>query len=275
MARGGAGLVITETPAMEWPLLEEGDRRFRIDDDKYLKQLGELSAEVHKYGVPIFTQLYHRGPWSGIYALAAQPVAASAVTYPSPFDVHDEKPPHVLTLGEIEALVERFASGTARLRQAGWDGIEINAGADHLFSTFLSRFWNRRDDRYGPQSMANRTRFLVEVVREIKKCCGEDFPVQVLINGIEVGVPDEKAQSLEEGREIARILQAAGVELRCTCARTGRGCTRAPTTRRTCSTRSLTSRCGIFPGNWTGAATALWRRCPSPRRSRRRSPCRS
>ena len=37
VARGGAGLVITETPAMEWPLLEEGDRHFRIDNDKYLK----------------------------------------------------------------------------------------------------------------------------------------------------------------------------------------------------------------------------------------------
>jgi 2,4-dienoyl-CoA reductase-like NADH-dependent reductase (Old Yellow Enzyme family) len=115
VARGGAGLVITETPAMEWPLLEEGDRRFRIDDDKYLKQLEELAAEVHKYGVPIFTQLYHRGPWSGIYTLAAQPVASSAVTYPSPFDVHDEKLPHALTIGEIDGLVERFASGTARL----------------------------------------------------------------------------------------------------------------------------------------------------------------
>jgi 2,4-dienoyl-CoA reductase (NADPH2) len=212
VARGGAGLVITETPAMEWPLLEEGDRRFRIDDDKYLKQLEELAAEVHTYGVPIFTQLYHRGPWSGIYALAAQPVASSAVTYPSPFDVHDVKPPHALTIGEIEGLVERFASGTARLQRAGWDGIEVNAGGDHLFHTFLSRFWNQRDDQYGPQSMESRTRFLVEVVKEIKKRCGADFPVQVLINGIEVGVPGDQALTMEESKEIARILQAAGAD---------------------------------------------------------------
>jgi len=66
VARGGVGLIITETPAMEWPLLEVGDRRFRVDDDKYLKNLEELSAEVHKYGCPIFTQLYHRGPWGGL-----------------------------------------------------------------------------------------------------------------------------------------------------------------------------------------------------------------
>lgn len=212
VARGGAGLVITETPAMEWPLLEEGDRRHRIDNDKYIKNLAELSAEVHKYGVPIFTQLYHRGPWSGIYALLAKPVASSAVTYPSPFDVHDEEPPHVLTIDEIEELVDRFASGTARLQAAGWDGIEINAAADHLFHSFLSRFWNKRDDKYGPQSMENRTRFIVDVIKEIKRRCGRDFPVQILMNGIEVGLPGDEALTLEEGKEIARIYQSVGVD---------------------------------------------------------------
>ena len=212
VARGGAGLVITETPAMEWPLLEEGDRRFRIDNDKYIRNLAELATEVHRYGVPIFTQLYHRGPWSGIYALIAEPCAASAVTYPSPFDVHDEKPPHVLTIDEIEELVDRFASGTARLQAAGWDGIEINAAADHLFHSFLSRFWNKRDDKYGPQSMENRTRFIVDVIKEIKRRCGRDFPVQILMNAIEVGLPGGEALSLEEAKQIAQIYESVGVD---------------------------------------------------------------
>ena len=211
VARGGVGLVITETPAMEWPLLEEGDRRFRVDDDKYLKNLEELSAEVHKYGCPIFTQLYHRGPWGGIYALIAKRVAASPVTMYSPFDVHDEEPPHALTIDEIEELVDRFASGAARLRSAGWDGIEINAAADHLFHSFLSRFWNKRDDIYGPQSMENRTRFIVSVIKEIKKRCGQDFPVQILMNAFEIGAGDE-GLTIEEGKEIARIYEANGVD---------------------------------------------------------------
>jgi 2,4-dienoyl-CoA reductase (NADPH2) len=211
VARGGAGLIVTETPAMEWPLLEEGDRRFRIDNDKYIKNLSELADEVHNYDCPIFSQLYHRGPWSGIYALIAEPVSSSAVTYPSPFDVHDEKPPHVLTIDEIEELVDRFAAGTHRLQQAGWDGIEINMAADHLFHVFLSRFWNKRDDKYGPQSMENRTRFSLEVIKEIKKRCGQDFPVQILMNAIEIGAGEE-GLSLEEGKEIAKIYESVGVD---------------------------------------------------------------
>jgi 2,4-dienoyl-CoA reductase (NADPH2) len=211
VARGGAGLIITETPAMEWPLMEEGDRRFRVDDDKYIKNLAELSAEVHKYGCPIFTQLYHRGPWGGIYALIAKRVAASAVTMYSPFDVHDEEPPHALTIEEIEELVDRFASGAVRLQAAGWDGIEINAAADHLFHSFLSRFWNKREDIYGPQSMENRTRFIVAVIKEIKKRCGQDFPLQILMNAFEIGAGDE-GLTVAEGKEIAQIYQASGVD---------------------------------------------------------------
>jgi len=211
VARGGAGLIITETPAMEWPLPEDGDRRFRVDHDRYIPQLKELSAEVHKYDVPIFTQLYHRGPWGGVYSLIAEPVAASAVTYPSPFDVHEDKPPHVLTIDEIEELVDRFAAASYRLQQAGWDGIEINAAGDHLLHGFLSRFWNKRDDKYGPQSLENRMRFVVDVIKEIKKRCGEDFPVQVLMNAVEVGLPGDEALSLEEGKEIAKVCESIGV----------------------------------------------------------------
>ena len=65
VAKGGAGLVIVETPAMEWPLAETGDRRFRIDNDKYIPDIRELTETIHRYDCPVFVQFYHRGPWAG------------------------------------------------------------------------------------------------------------------------------------------------------------------------------------------------------------------
>ncbi len=211
VARGGVGLIIVETPAMEWPLPEEGDRRFRIDDDKYIPQVRELTAEIHKHGCPVFVQLYHRGPWGGVYQMLARRVAASPVTVSSPFDVHDDEPPEELTIAEIGQLVERFASGAARVAEMGFDGLEINAAADHLFHSFLSRFWNKRDDIYGPQNMENRTRFIVDVVKAIKQRVPQDFHVQVLMNAFEIGAGDEGI-TLEEGKEIARIYESIGVD---------------------------------------------------------------
>ena len=97
-----------------------------------------------------------------------------------------------------------------RLQQAGWDGIEINAAADHLFHGFLSRFWNKRDDKYGPQSMENRTRFIVDVIKEIKKRCGQDFPVQILMNAIEVGLPARRGAQPGRGQGDRQDLPVGG-----------------------------------------------------------------
>ncbi len=211
VAKGGVGLIITETPAMEWPLLDDGDRRFRVDNDKYIPQIKELTDLVHSHGAKIFTQFYHRGPWGEVYQFIAPRIAASAVQFTSEYDVHPEEPPHSLTVEEIEWWVDHFASCAVRVQKAGYDGLEINAGADHLFHSFISRFWNRREDEYGPQTMENRMRFVVNVIKEIKKRCGEDWPVQVLMNAYEFGAGD-LGITAEEGIEIAKIYESIGVD---------------------------------------------------------------
>ena len=216
VAKGGAALVIVETPAMEWPLAETGDRRFRVDNDKYIKDIRELTDVIHKHDCPAFVQFYHRGSWGGALQknqFPAQRVAASAVTLgplKSVFDeASEEEAPHALTIAEIEEIVERYLSSALRVAEAGFDGIEINTAGDHLGNSFLSRFWNRRSDKYGAQNMENRTRFTVDILRGIKKRVGNDFPVQILMNAMEIGAGAE-GLNIEETKEIARIFQAAG-----------------------------------------------------------------
>jgi 2,4-dienoyl-CoA reductase (NADPH2) len=211
IAKGGVGLIIVETPAMEWPLLDDGDRRYRVDNDKYIKNISELTVAVHKHDCKIFTQFYHRGPWGKEYQFIAERIAASPVVFTSEYDVHEETPPRALTVEEIEWWVDHFAGCAVRVQKAGFDGLEINAGADHLFHTFISRYWNRRDDEYGPQSLENRMRFIVNTVKEIKKRCGEDWPVQVLMNAYEFGVGDQGITK-EEGIEIAKVYESIGVD---------------------------------------------------------------
>jgi 2,4-dienoyl-CoA reductase (NADPH2) len=218
VAKGGAGLVIVETPAMEWPLAEEGDRRFRVDDDKYINDIRELTEVIHKHNCPAFVQFYHRGAWGGELLnnqLLNRRVAASAVTLgklKSVFDeASEEGPPKALTITEIEEITERYISGALRVAEAGFDGLEINTAGDHLGNSFLSRFWNKRSDIYGSQNMENRTRFVVNILRGIKKRVGQDFPVQVLMNALEIGAGDEGINT-EEAKEIAKTLQEAGAD---------------------------------------------------------------
>jgi 2,4-dienoyl-CoA reductase (NADPH2) len=212
MARGGVGLIIVESPIVEFPFDEPGDVRLRIDDDKYIQDIGEIAEVIHKHGCPAFVQFYHRGPWLQPYALNRPHIAASPVRPPvSEFDLHGEAAPRELTLAEIDELRNIFVTAACRLKKAGFDGIELNAGCDHLFATFLSRYWNKRRDAYGCAIMEDRSRFLVQTIQGIKKNAGEDFPVIVLMNALELGMGSE-GMTYDEGKALAQILQNAGVD---------------------------------------------------------------
>ncbi len=219
MARGGVGLLIVESPTIDYPLGARWRARYRIDDDKYIKGLSELVQVIRKHDCPTFMQMNHDGPWQRIIfeptALSpGPPIAASPVSMSSDNDFHNEVP-HELTIEEIEEIIDKFASAAVRAEKAGFQGVDINSASSHLGHNFLSPFWNRRQDKYGG-SLENRARFMVEIIQEIKKRLGQDFPVSVCINGMEigriVGVDNEKCMTPEYSRGIARVLQEAGAD---------------------------------------------------------------
>jgi 2,4-dienoyl-CoA reductase-like NADH-dependent reductase (Old Yellow Enzyme family) len=92
LARGGVGLIIVESPIVEYPFDEPGDVRLRIDDDKYIQDIGEIAEVIHKHDCPAFVQFYHRGPWLQPYALHRPHIAVSPVRPPiSEFDLHGRR----------------------------------------------------------------------------------------------------------------------------------------------------------------------------------------
>jgi 2,4-dienoyl-CoA reductase (NADPH2) len=220
IARGGVGLLIVESATIDWPQGRRWRERYRIDDDKYIKGLSELTKIIHGYGCPAFIQLVHEGPWQTKFPFMAEPlfdgppIGASPTKLDCPTDFHNEVP-RALTISEIEKLVDKFASAAVRCAKAGFDGVDINAASTHLLHNFLSPFWNRRTDIYGG-STANRTRFVEQIIREIKKRLGQDFAVEVIINGMEIGqvigIDNKMCMTPECAKETAKLLQEAGAD---------------------------------------------------------------
>jgi 2,4-dienoyl-CoA reductase (NADPH2) len=213
IARGGIGLLVVESPIMEFPFDEPGDLRYRIDDDRYISEVRELTDVIHEHNCPAFVQMYHRGPWAQPYAPRREQIAASAYNPPivqGVFDHHGPKAPRPLTISEVEGIIELFVSTAVRAQKSGFDGVEFNTGSDSLLTTFLSRFWNKRDDIYGAQNLENRTRLITTIIKETKARNGKDFPIMILMNGLEVG--DAEGMTLEESKAIAKILQEAGAD---------------------------------------------------------------
>jgi 2,4-dienoyl-CoA reductase (NADPH2) len=221
MARGGTGLIIVESPTIDYPAGARWRQRYRIDDDRFTEGMKELVDVIHKHGCPTFMQMNHDGPWQADLhhiepnqVFAGPPLGASPVSVPYPADFHNEVPKE-LSIPEIEGLVDKFASAAERAKKAGFDGVDVNAASSHLLHNFLSPFWNRRPDIYGGSS-ENRCRFPSQVIQEIKRRCGPGFACTMIINGLEVGqvcgFPDDMMLTAQLARENARWIEKAGAD---------------------------------------------------------------
>jgi 2,4-dienoyl-CoA reductase (NADPH2) len=206
-AKGGAGIVTVGAA----PLGVPPGRGYALDHDKYLPRMSRLTEAIHKQGCPAFLQTFHLGPMlppflaaSGVQSLAASSLSKSELPLPH------LAVPKELTAAEIEGIVEAFGDQVERAKKAGFEGIELNAGCNHLLNSFLSRAWNKRQDAYGAVSLESRAKIVVDIIKEVKRLNGKDFAIIVLINGAEPGL--ENGMTPEECQGIAKILQAAGAD---------------------------------------------------------------
>ena len=128
-----------------------------------------------------------------------------------------------LTKEEIKAYIDGYAKTAKLCKDNGIDGVEVHAVHEgYLMDQFTTKYTNKRTDEYGG-SFENRYRFAVEVVKAIKKECGDDYPVMLRYSvtskviDFNVGaVPGEefkeKGRDMEESIKAAKYLTEAGYD---------------------------------------------------------------
>jgi 2,4-dienoyl-CoA reductase-like NADH-dependent reductase (Old Yellow Enzyme family)/thioredoxin reductase len=168
-------------------------------DATMIPRLQRLVEVVHRHGAACVGQLYHPGASKNRASDNLQPGVG-----PSRFlDEHLPEVPHVLDEEEIAGIVEAYGHAARRVNEAGLDAIEIHAGHGYLIEQFLSPFSNDRSDRYGGD-LDGRMRLLLEVIDEIRRNVGPDFPVGIRLAGdefIDEGLAIDNV--VEIGRRIA------------------------------------------------------------------------
>lgn len=107
----------------------------------------------------------------------------------------------------IEEMIEDVVATGLRAAEAGYDAIELLGTGGSGISMFLSRVFNDRQDRWGGD-VVGRSRFATEMVRRIRERTGGSIPVFFRLHGAEF-LP--QGYGLEESRQIANLLKAAGV----------------------------------------------------------------
>jgi len=210
-ARGGTGLIIVEGsgPSVRCSISFWGSpsHQASLGDDKFIPGWRKLTDAVHKHNTRIAVQMMHGTleNWNG----KAVQVGPSPVMVPTRMMGILGVPPHGLTVDEIAERVEWFASAARRAREAGFDGVEIHGAHQYIISAFLSSATNQRKDRYGG-SVQNKARFLIEILRAVKREVGAGFPVWVRFNAQEWGI--ENGITIEETRQMVPLVVKAGAQ---------------------------------------------------------------
>lgn len=184
-AEGEAGLIVVEAMAIHE---NKSGALLRISDDKYIPGLRALVDRVHATSdSKIVPQIIH-----------FMKVARSGWRQTA----------DMLSINEIDLIIEQFGDAALRAREAGFDGIELHSAHAYTLSSFLSRR-NPRTDEYGGDTLEGRLRLIGRVMKSVRSKVGLDYPVGVRFNAEEF-IKD--GYGVEESRLIARRLAELGFD---------------------------------------------------------------
>ena len=174
-AEGGVGLIVTEgTWVPHWSASDDPDAP-TFHGEAALAGWKHVVDEVHAAGGAIMPQLWHVGQLldkagaSRGHLFGPSGLTGGVGIMPTATDTPASQ-------AEIDAVIDAYATAALSAQRLGFDGVELHAGHGYLIDQFFWAGTNIRTDRYGGD-VAGRTRFAIEIVQEIKRRTGADFPV--------------------------------------------------------------------------------------------------
>ena len=237
VAKNNCGLLLPGCQPVYNPMFGQ----WLYKNKKMFKDLAKWMPEFHKTGAKLFIQLtagfgrsftisemMEKLYTNKVLRVLSKPfmnldkITASAS--PSPNRWSDKVPSREMTKEEIEFFIQAFAKSAKLCKDAGVDGVEIHAVHEgYLLDQFTLNYVNKRTDEYGG-SLENKYRFAIEIVKAIKKECGNDFPVSLRYSVVsktkgfrEGALPGEEfveaGRDFEESIKAAKLLQEAGYDM--------------------------------------------------------------
>jgi 2,4-dienoyl-CoA reductase-like NADH-dependent reductase (Old Yellow Enzyme family) len=178
-AVGEVGLIVSEGTVVNRPASSNDPNIPHFYGEKPLAGWKAVIAKVHAVGGIMAPQLWHMG------VVAPK---ASGWLPPAPFEgpsgyVAPGKIGGVaMTEEDISETVLAFAQAAADAKKLGFNAVEIHGAHGYLIDQFFWHPTNQRTDGYGGQTLAERARFAVEIIRAVRKAVGPDFPISLRVS---------------------------------------------------------------------------------------------
>jgi NADPH2 dehydrogenase len=203
-SRGGyISLIIIQHSHIS-PEGKASDNQLSVSDDAMIPGLAKLADVIHRNGSKAAMQINHAGSAALKEVTGTIPLAPSATANPRRGDM-----PREITQKEIGYIVNAFKDASRRVKEAGFDAVEIHSAHGYLLNQFLSPLTNKRTDEYGGD-ISNRIRIHLQVIQAVRAAVGPDFPIQVRLGASDY---TEGGTTIEDSKLVARAFEKAGVDI--------------------------------------------------------------
>lgn len=201
LAKGGIGLIITGYTFVS----RDGktDAVLGMDKEEYIPKFQKLVKHVHKNGAKIAMQINHTGRQTTKAMIGTQPVAPSAVK-----DKAFLVKPRAMTEDDINRIIEAFSQASRRVKESGFDAVQLHGAHGYLINEFLCPHTNRRKDKWGG-SIENRMRFVAEIYNQCRNQVGNDYPILIKISAYD---NMKKGLKLEESLVMSQMMAEMGFD---------------------------------------------------------------
>ena len=201
--KGGAGILYTGNVMVDSAHLVNANVMI-AEEENFLAEYTTLAEKAQAHGSHLWMQINHPGRQTPA-DLDKAPVSASNVGMPNKKYLQ----PRPLEEAEILDLIERYGNSALLAKKAGMKGAQIHGAHGYLVNQFLSPLTNLRTDQWGG-SLENRSRFLMEIYRNMRAKVGPGFPLGIKINSADF---QRGAFTEEESMTVIQMLDEAGMDL--------------------------------------------------------------
>ena len=180
------------------------DKQLSIADNSLVEDLKELATIIHKNGSKTVMQINHAGSATDNKITGVDIVGPSAVPNPRTGNL-----PRELTEKEINEVIESFKDAALRVKNAGFDGVEIHSAHGYLLNQFFSPLSNKRIDQYGGDVLG-RIKIHLEIIKAVRNAVGDSYPIL-----LRLGASDymEGGSTIEDSKIAALSFEKAGVDI--------------------------------------------------------------
>lgn len=173
-AAGDVGLILSEGTVIDRPASSNDANVPHFYGSDALAGWHKVIDRVHLAGGSMGPQIWHTGIMENHHSgwLPAAPFEG-----PSDLARPGFSNGKAMSEKDIEETISAFGKAAADAKRLGFDCVEIHGAHGYLIDQFFWESTNNRTDRYGGSSLQERSRFAIEVIKEVRKQVGEDFAI--------------------------------------------------------------------------------------------------